>query len=142
MGLEKFLLRGDDFDFHQRVLRQAGHFHSGAGRIAAFRKERGVNLVHGAEVVHITEEHGGLQHVVHVGARLGEDGFDVGQGLPGLCLDPLGESPGGGIDGQLPGGDDQSVVLNGLGVRADGGGRLARTDNSFHHDAPPFVFAI
>ena len=79
--------------------------------------------------------------MIHVGAGLGEDGLDIGQGLPGLCLDTLGEGPGGGIDGQLPGGDDQSVGFNSLGVRADGGRSLARTDDGLHHNAPPFVFA-
>ena len=126
------LLRGDDLDLYQSVLGQTGNFHSAAGRILAFGEEGGIHFVHGAEVVHVAEEHGGLENMVHGDAGLFQNGLHVGQGLAGLGLDALGERAGGGIDGQLAGSNDQAVELRRLGVGADGGGGFRCADDGFN----------
>ena len=101
----------DSFDFHQGVLGQAGHLYGAAGGGLA-GEEGSVDLVHGGEVVHILEEYGGLDDILHPPAGLGQDGLDVFQGLAGLAGDAaLGERAGGYVDGQLSGGNQQKVIL-------------------------------
>ena len=103
------LQRGGDLDFHQSVLGQTGDLNGGPGGIAPLGKERGIHLIHGAEVVHVAQEYRGLDHFVHAAPGGLQNRLHIGEGLPGLGLNPLGERAGGGINGQLTGSDDQSI---------------------------------
>ena len=133
------LLNGDDFDLHQCVLGQAGHFDCAAGGVAAFREEGCVHLVHCAEVVHIAQEHGGLGYCVHCKAGGLQDRLDIGQGLTGLLLDAFRESSGGRVDGQLTGCDDDAAQVDGLAVGADGRRSSCGADDCLRKNAPPFL---
>ena len=136
------LLDGDDLDLHEGILGEPCHFDRTAGGIAALSEEGCIHLVHGAEVVHVAEEHGGLDHGIHRQARCLEDGLHIGQGLLGLLLDPLGERARGRVNGELTGSDDQAAQIGGLAVRTDGGGGLGRTDDRLHRNTPPLIFSV
>ena len=97
------VLDGYGLDLDLGALGQVLDGEGGAGRALAV-KEGGVDLVHGAEVRDVREQHGGLDDVLEAETGLGEDGADVLEALLGLALDILGgEGAGGGVDGQLAG---------------------------------------
>lgn len=119
-------------DFHQYILGQAGYLDGGAGGVG-FLEELGIDFVHGGEIIHIVEKHGGLDDRTHVGPGGIEDGFDVVEGLPGLGLDAsLGDGAGGGIYGDLAGGEQEIADLDGLRVGADRGRGVLGVDGLFH----------
>src|SRR5699024_2683786 len=90
-------------------------------------------LVHGGEVVHVLEEHGGLDHVLQGQPGGGQDSLDVQQGLAGLAGDAaLGEGAGGRVHGELAGGDDDAAGGHALGVWTDGGGGRLGGEDLFH----------
>lgn len=118
-GQPEGLPGGDGLDLHQGVLGQPGHLYGAAGRGIA-GEEGGVDLVHGGEVVHVLEEHGGLDHVLQGQPGGGQDSLDVQQGLAGLAGDAaLGEGAGGRVHGELAGGDDDAAGGHALGVWTD-----------------------
>ena len=137
--LDFALLSSDDFDLNKRVLGQTGHLDRAAGRIVAFGEESRVHLVHRAEVVHVAQEHGGLDNGIHAQAGGLQDRLDIGQGLLRLLLDALGERAGRGIDGQLAGSDDQCAQIDGLAVGADGCRCCAGADNALRKNTPPLL---
>jgi hypothetical protein len=94
---------GDDFDFDEGVLGEAGDFDGGAGRCdGAFgRKVLSVDGVHGGKVVHVLKKDDGFYDVGEVGSRGREDGLDVFEDTGGLIGDGSGdELAGGGIEGR------------------------------------------
>src|SRR5699024_5910609 len=97
------VLDGYGLDLDLGALGQVLDGEGGAGRAVAGEKG-GVDLVHGAEVRDVREQHGGLDDVLEAETGLGEDGADVLEALLCLALDILGgEGAGGGVDGQLAG---------------------------------------
>ena len=121
---------GDALDLNERVLGEAGDFDRAARRIVT-GKERGVNAVHGSEVVHVAQENGGFDDVFHGCAGSLEDGLAVFERLAGLLLDRGGESTGGHVNGKLAGRDDQAARPDALRIRADRRGGLFGCDNVF-----------
>ena len=85
-----FLLHADCLDLHQRAPGQRTHLHGGTGGILALGEKLGVHRVHGGEVAHALQEHGGLDHVVHGQAGGLQNGLDVGEHLTGLLGDAAG----------------------------------------------------
>ena len=137
--MRNHLLDRNDFDLNKCILGKTGDFNRAAGGIATFGEEGCINLVHSAKVVHVAEEHSGLNNVVHGQASGLQNGLDVGQRLLGLCLNAFGECAGCGIDGQLTGSDDQIAQINCLAVRADGSRGFRRTDDFLRGNTPPFL---
>lgn len=121
----------DDFDFDQRIARQARDGDGRAGRSGdAFRGQvLCVDGVHGGEVLHIFEEDDGLDDAGEIAAGGDEDGFDVFEDPRGLIGDGAGDDlTGGGIEGDLSGSVEEIAKANGLGIRADSGGSVLRRD--------------
>ena len=111
---QNLLSAGDCLNLHQSVLRQSRDLNSAARR-SILRKESGVHLVHGREVVHIAEKNGGLDDIFHRKSRLRQNSLNIGQGLTGLLCDAAGsEATGRGVYGQLPGCDDQITGADSL----------------------------
>ena len=108
-----------------------GVFIDRAARRIVTGKERGVNAVHGSEVVHVAQENGGFDDVFHGCAGSLEDGPAVFKRLAGLLLDRGGESTGGHINGKLAGRDDQAARPDALRIRADRRRGLFGCDNVF-----------
>ena len=111
---QNLLSAGNCLNLHQRVLRQSRDLNSAARR-RILRKESGVHLVHGREVVHIAEKNGGLDDIFHRKSRLRQNSLNIGQGLMGLLCDtPRSEATSRGVYGQLPGCDDQITGTDSL----------------------------
>ena len=128
-----FLLHADGLDLHQRAPGQRTHLHGGTGGILALGEKLGVHRVHGGEVAHALQEHGGLDHVVHGQAGSPQNGLDIGQHLAGLLGDAAGNKlAGGGVKGHLAGGDEEAAAVDGLRVRADGGGGVGGGNDLLH----------
>jgi len=136
------LLDGDDFDFNESVLGQTGNFHCAAGRIVAFGEEGCIYRIHCSKVVHVAQEHGGLNNGIHRQASGLQNRLDVGQRLLGLTLNAFGECAGSGVDGQLTGSDDQIAQIDSLAVGADGSGGIGSADDSLRGNAPPFLIIV
>ena len=77
---------GDDFDLDARVPRQPGHLNGRARRVCAGEVLR-VNLIHRAELGHVGEEHGRLDHVAEIEPLRTKQRLDVGDDLLGLLRD-------------------------------------------------------
>src|SRR5271166_5371979 len=124
--------QGDNVDFDEHILGEAGDLDGGArGRIGS--KMVRVDLVHGGEVVHAFQKDGGLDHLRQRAAGGGQNARDVLQNALGLRGDVSGnELLGGGIEGDLAGEKDEAVGLDGLGVRADGFGAGGGGDDLTH----------
>lgn len=103
-----------------------------AGGIVALGEEGGVDLVHRGEVVHIVQENGRFENVIHVRSGSSEDGAHVLERLLGLRADALGERAGGRVDGELTGGDDEAARLDSLRIRADRSRSAVRVNDLFH----------
>ena len=119
-------------DLDPGVARQARDLDGGAGRRLA-REVLGVDRVHRGELVHVLEEHRRLHDAREAGSARLEHGGEVGEGAPGLRLDPLRERAGGGIDRQLSGGEDQPAGPDSLGVGPDRRGGLLGADGVLRH---------
>lgn len=120
----KLLRGGDALDLDEGSFREGLDGEGAAGRERGF-EELGIDSVHRGEIIHVSEEYGGLQDFVEVGASLFKDRLEIGQGLTGLGLhSPFRERTGGRIDRKLAGNEDETVMLDGLAVRADGGRSL------------------
>ena len=129
------LLDADGLDLHQSALGQRSDLHSGAGGILTLGKELGVHRVHGGEIAHILQEHGGLDHVVHGQAGGLQNGLDIGQHLAGLLGDAAGNKlAGGGVKGHLAGRDQEAAAVDGLGIGTDGGGGIGGGNDLLHGD--------
>ena len=127
------LLDADGLDLHQCAAGQSAHLHGGAGGILPLGEELGVYRVHGGEVAHVLQEHGGLDHVVHGEAGGLQNGLHIGQHLTGLLGDAAGhELTGGGVKGHLTGGDKEAAAVDGLRIGADGGRGVGGGDDLFH----------
>ena len=134
------LLDADGLDLHQCALGQSAHFHGAAGGIVALGKELGIHGVHGGKIAHILQEHGGLSHMIHGQAGRLHNGLHIGQGLAGLGGDiALHQVAGGGINGDLAGGDDEAAAVDGLGIGADGGRSAGGGDDILFHDLFSFT---
>lgn len=92
----------------------------------------GVHLVEGGEVAHVRQETGGLHHALQSDAGGLQNGAHVLAALLRLCGDALGDSAGGGVHGNLAGGDDQVAEGVALGVRADGARSVGGGNHGFH----------
>ena len=90
------VLDGYGLDLDLGALGQVLDGEGGAGRALAV-KEGGVDLVHGAEVRDVREQHGGLDDALEAETGLGEDGDAVLQALLGLALDILGGDGAGTV---------------------------------------------
>ncbi len=111
---------GDALDLDEGSFREGLDGEGAAGRERGL-EELGIDSVHRYEIVHIGEKHGGLQDFVEVGTGLFKDRLEVGQGL--TCLgfhSPFRERAGGRVDRELAGNENETVMLDGLAVRADG----------------------
>ena len=72
----------------------------------------------------MADEHRGLHRLADIRSRRLQQRGDVPERLMGLCLQPYGDLPGLGDDGDLTGSVDQSVHDLCLGIGPDGGGRF------------------
>ena len=123
-------------DLHQLAPGQSAHFHGAAGGVLALGEELGIHRVHGGEVAHVLQEHGGLDHIVHGQAGGLHNGLDVAEHLAGLLLDAAGnELAGLGVKGYLAAGDQEAAAVDGLGIGADGGGSIGGGDDLLHNRA-------
>ena len=110
----------DAFDFDEGAGGEVRDLDAGAGRLRG--EVLTVDSVERREVVDVVQEAGGLQHVVEVGAGGFQDFAEVLADLMGLALDGgVDDLALGGVDRDLPGGEDQLAGGLGLGVRAEGG---------------------
>ena len=110
----------DDVDLDARVAGQSGRLDRGAGR-GRRREQRGVDLVHGGEVVHVRQVDGGLHHRVEAGARGRQDGSEIGEDLARLAGDIAGRpSAPCGIQRNLAGAEHPAIHHDGLRIRTDG----------------------
>lgn len=111
---------GDGFDLDAHVARQAQHGHRGPRRTRITKHAR-VHRIHGRELRHVAQKHGGLHDMRPGGARGLEHRREVGQDLFGL----------GGhvarhqfhrirIERDLSRGEQESVGAHGLRIGADG----------------------
>lgn len=112
----------DEFDFYQGALGEVLDGECAACRVGC-GEVLGVNLVHGAEVGDVTEENGGLYHVLEIESLTLEDGTGVLEALVSLLLyASLGECAGLRDDGQLARYENEVAGTDGLAIRSDGGG--------------------
>src|SRR5471032_3686662 len=80
--------KGDNLDLDHHVARQPRHFDGGAcRRIGAKIFRPAVNLVHGGKIVHVLDEHRGLDRAGEIAAGGLQDGAEVLQHLMGLLGD-------------------------------------------------------
>ena len=131
-----WLLGGDDFDFHEAVLRETGNFHAGTGGFV-IAEEISIKLVHDAEIRHIRQENQGFDDVGAFKSRFFQDSVYIGQRLGSLCLNAVRQRSSFGIQAQLAGGEEHVSGLYRLGIWADGRGSLCGADNCGCHIDPP-----
>ena len=127
---------GNDLDLDQNILGQAGHFHGAAGgRESALGSHvLPIDGIHGGEVVHVAEIHGGLHDLSEARAALFEDGLQVLQNTGGLLGDAATDHLlGGRIERNLPRGEDQVSQPDGLRIRPDRLGRMRGRNFFFRH---------
>jgi len=100
--------------------------------IASLGEESAVHGVHCGEVIHIRKENRSLDDAVHSAAGSLKDTADIGKGLSGLRLYPLGELPGLGIKRELTRNKKHIPNAHSLRIRAYRAGSLIGTYRSFH----------
>ena len=92
---------GYHLDFNEGALGQVANGKRATGR-DWLGEEFCIDLVHRAEVGDVTQQHGGLDHMLEIEALALEDGAGVEQALTGLFFNAsLGEGASLGVDGQL-----------------------------------------
>ena len=121
------LLDGDGLDLAEDALGQFLHGHAAAGGLGG--EVLGVHLVEGGEVAHVRQEAGGLHHALEGDAGGLQNGAHVLAALVRLGGDALGDGAGGGIHGDLAGGDDQVAEGIALGIGPDGAGGVGGGDH-------------
>jgi len=118
------LCLGNEFDFYQGSLGQVLDGECASGGVGS-GEVLGIDLIHGAEVGDVAQEHGGLDHVVQVQSLALQDGTGILEALVSLLLyTPLGECPSLGDNGQLARNEHEIAGADGLAVGPDGGGCL------------------
>ena len=111
--------------------RERGDLHRGprGARVAEGGRVEGVEAW---EVGHVGEEDRRLHDVLPARASLLEHGGEIREDLFGLRLDiPFDDLAGGGVKGDLAGGEEEAAGERGLTVRADGGGSGLRLDGAY-----------
>ena len=127
----RLLYFSDSLDFTQDIFGERLYGYAAAGRLG--NKIAGVDLVEGCKISHICQEAGGFDHPVETAACGLQDGTHIFAALLSLGGNPLGILPVGRVYGNLPGGIDQSVGCECLGVRSDCARGLICL-NQFHSD--------
>jgi hypothetical protein len=98
--------RCDGLDLKAGTLGDSGDLDAGAG--GERRMEgAGVGVVHGGEVREVGEEHGRLDDIRKAQSSGFEDGADVRKGLFGLRSGAIGNRARVGVDGKLPGDENE-----------------------------------
>ena len=113
----------DSFNLDEHAHGEALHGEGGAGGAVGV-VILGVDLVHGLEILHVSQQAGALHHILEGVAGLVEDGLDVLHHLLGLGGNAFGHRLGGGVDGNLARNVEGVAGLNGLAVGSDSRGAL------------------
>ncbi len=92
-----------------------------------------VDFIHRAEVVHVLEEHGGLNDAVKIAAACLQDGLYVFHDPFGLLTDIAAEKfIGARVERDLARGKQKAAGFDGLRVRTDGFGSFVGKNDVFH----------
>ena len=134
---------GDHVHLDQGSHREGGDADGGAGRPVGIQV-LGEDPVHGLEVAEVSQVDTHAQDPVQGGAGRGQDRLQVFQDAAGLRLDPPGhQRPGGRVNPDLPGGVDDAVRADRLGIGADGLGGLRSlyrlAPHASHHPRPALL---
>ena len=127
-----FVLNRDGLDLHQSALGQILHSEGSTGRLVLC-EVLCVNSVHGSEISDVSQQNGGLDHIVQGVTGLSQNVLHIGQGLVGLSSDIVAcELAGSGVNGDLTGDKDDVTGLNSLRIGADGSGSLGGMNGIVH----------
>ena len=95
----------------------------------------GIDFIDGGELLHVRNKDGGLDYFCERAAAGLQDCLEVVQYLAGFRPDvALYQFAAGRVDRDLAGNKELTAGLDGLRVRADGGGRIGGRDACTLHD--------